>query len=123
MLERHGLTLPPETEPLRGLGPGRAAELAPQGPARHPPGAVPPKPAAPGAAAAHPGPVVAVGVDCSGAVSSGCSIVAPFLLHHCCLGAIDPAGEGRNRPNPLAVDLAGAGYLMALSGFFQRFPP
>ena len=31
LLEEHGLTLPPETEPLRGLDRGRAVELASEG--------------------------------------------------------------------------------------------
>ena len=106
-----------------GPGPGRAVELAPKGPARHPPGAVPPEAVAPGAAAPHPGPVVAV----AGSGGRAVSRVAPLLLHSCSLFAPSEQSilsvSAETAQIPLPAPWRGPDTGWRCQAFFQRFPP
>ena len=82
MAEEHGLTLPPETQPLAGGVEERAATLDRSGPGRHPVGADQEGAAQVGAAVLHRGTVVEVGA-------------ASSPHHVCCMSASDVGGKAR----------------------------
>ena len=95
MLDDHGLTLPPEKQPLRGFGRKGQTQLAKDGAGGHQDGAAQAAAAALGAAVSHPGAVAEVGGErVPGAGPRG-------LLHRCYVGASDSRRDARlARPKP-----------------------
>ena len=109
MLEEHGLTLPPETEPLPGPRAERAAGLAAPGLDSHSEKAGPAAGTALAAEGDHPGAVGRYTAPVTGRFRA-CVIAAPLALHWRCLGESDPSGVARFSRNSLDDGVAKAGY-------------
>ena len=109
LLEEHGMTLPPEKQPLRGLDPERAGQLAQDRALRHAESAEAAGAAAVGKACPDPRPVAAVdGRTCAGLVLTFVNTLAAIF------------GRGAGSPH---MSVLGAVIMGALLGFFHGFQP